>query len=64
SHVGTPGDGIRSDLHPEINDRNQSWWHPPASQTYSVQQVRYAPTGASGAATYESQGGSSGALTY
>lgn len=65
SHVGTPGDGIRSDLHPEINDRNQSWWHPQAQGgTYSVQQVRYAPSGASGAATYESQGGSSGALTY
>lgn len=65
SHVGTPGDGIRSDLHPEINDRNQSWWHPQAAQqSYSPQQVRYAPTGATGAATYESQGGSSGALTY
>ncbi len=66
SHVGTPGDAIRSDLHPEINDHNQSWWHPQAAQSYGggAQQVRYAPTGATGAATYEDQGGAGGGLTY
>jgi len=66
AHVGTPGDAIRSDLHPEINDRNQSWWHPQAAQSYSTPQRQYSsPTGSSGAATYEDQGSSGGgALTY
>ena len=45
SHIGTAGDAIRSDLHPEVNRYNDSWRHPQPARsnrtTYSAP-VRYA----------------------
>lgn len=38
SYVGTAGDAMRSDLHPEVNNQNDAWWHPQQGQQRSMMQ--------------------------
>jgi hypothetical protein len=55
SHIGTAGDAMRSDLHPEVNRYNEGWWHPqPAMGRSNMAPARYVPSGSNGgAATYD-----------
>jgi hypothetical protein len=63
SHVGTPGDSMRSDLHPEVNRYNDAWWHPQPVMTRTAAPAVYVPSGAAGAATYD-DGQHTKALSY
>jgi hypothetical protein len=68
SHIGTAGDSMRSDLHPEVNRYNDMWWHHPAySATRRVStnpSNQYVLTGSSGAATYNDGQSDTHKLSY
>ncbi|HEY9778313.1 MAG TPA: hypothetical protein V6C81_31410 [Planktothrix sp.] len=68
SHIGTAGDAIRSDLHPEVNRYNDAWWHPvvraSSRSSYSAQPQQYRGSGSSGAATYDDGQQGTHKLTY